>query len=95
MNHIYFTTNLHGAGLAAGLAKGEGYERIYQVMPNGPFEPDPNVTDKKFPGNLTGSYRSSEPLTIIGEITDWQRQTNEEINRWQQRLAKQKGEIIN
>ena len=67
MNHIYFTANVNGAGLAAALAKGEGRERVYIIEPTGEFENDPNVTDKKFPGNLTRSYRSLEPLRIIGE----------------------------
>ncbi|MDF2884141.1 MAG: rifampin ADP-ribosyl transferase, partial [Clostridiaceae bacterium] len=71
MNHIYFTANVNGAGLAAALAKGEGRERIFIVEPTGEYENDPNVTDKKFPGNLTRSYRSQEPLRIIGEETEW------------------------
>lgn len=70
MNHIYFTANTNGAGLAATLAKGEGKERVYIIEPTGEFENDPNVTDKKFPGNLTRSYRSKEPLRIIGEETE-------------------------
>lgn len=95
MNHIYFTANLNGAGLAAALAKGEGSERVYIVEPTGAFENDPNVTDKKFPGNLTRSYRSLEPLRIIGEITDWAKLTMMEKNEWLEKLAKNKGEIIN
>lgn len=95
MNHIYFTSNLNGAGLAAGLAKGEGNERVYIVEPTGVFENDPNVTDKKFPGNLTCSYRSQEPLRIIGEKIDWMKQTHEELNQWREKLANNKGEIIN
>jgi tetratricopeptide (TPR) repeat protein len=95
MNHIYFTANLNGAGLAAALAKGEGRERIYFVEPTGVFENDPNVTDKKFPGNLTRSYRSQEPLRIIGEETEWARLTTKERNEWHGNLAKNKGEIIN
>ncbi|RYY65184.1 MAG: NAD(+)--rifampin ADP-ribosyltransferase [Chitinophagaceae bacterium] len=59
MNHIYFTALVNGAGLAAALAAGEGEERVYLVEPTGPFENDPNVTDKKFPGNPTRSYRST------------------------------------
>jgi rifampin ADP-ribosylating transferase len=58
MNHIYFTALVNGAGLAAALAKGDGRERVYIVEPTGGFENDPNVTDKKFPGNPTRSYRS-------------------------------------
>lgn len=95
MNHIYFTANVYGAGLAAALAKGDGRERVYIVEPLGEFEDDPNVTDKKFPGNPTRSYRSREPLKIVGEETEWQRQTPEELRIWRERLANNKGEIIN
>ena len=95
MNHIYFTAVISGAGLAAGLAKGDGSERVYIVEPTGDFENDPNVTDKKFPGNLTRSYRSQEPLKIVGEATEWLRQTPEDLRRWQEKLADNKGEIIN
>lgn len=95
MNHIYFTGLLNGAGLAASMAKGEGRERVYIVEPTGPFESDPNLTDKKFPGNLTRSYRSEAPLKIVGEIADWTKQSAEEIQQFRDRLDKQKGEIIN
>lgn len=95
MNHIYFTALVNGAGLAAALAKGDGHERVYIVEPTGSFENDPNVTDKKFPGNPTRSYRSQAPLKIIGEITDWVKQTPEEIAIWREKLANIKGEIIN
>lgn len=95
MNHIYFTALVNGAGLAAALAKGEGRERVYIIEPTGSFENDPNVTNKKFPGNPTRSYRSQEPLKIIGEVTDWVRQTPEQLKEWRERLANNKGEIIN
>jgi Rifampin ADP-ribosyl transferase len=95
MNHIYFTALANGAGLAAALAKGEGRERVYIVEPTGGFEHDPNVTDKKFPGNPTRSYRSRAPLKIVGELTDWEKQTPEEIRKWREKLANVKGEIIN
>lgn len=98
MNHIYFTALSNGAGLAAELAKGEGHPRVYIVEPTGDFENDPNVTDKKFPGNPTRSYRSTAPLKIVGEVTDWIRLTPEELQLWHERLAKieeMKGEIIN
>ena len=95
MNHIYFTAMMHGAGLAAHLAKGDGREHVYIVEPTGRFEDDPNVTDKKFPGNLTRSYRSTAPLKIIGEVADWTRQTPEELQTFRARLAKSTGEIIN
>jgi Rifampin ADP-ribosyl transferase len=79
MNHIYFTALVNGAGLAACLAQGTGHERVYVVAPTGTFEHDPNVTDKKFPGNPTRSYRSQAPLKIIGEVTDWNRLSLEEV----------------
>ncbi len=95
MNHIYFTAQVNGAGLAAALAKGDGRERVYIVEPTGSFENDPNVTDKKFPGNLTRSYRSQAPLKIVGEVTDWVRQTPGELQKWREKLANNKGDIIN
>ncbi|MBT2499385.1 NAD(+)--rifampin ADP-ribosyltransferase [Agromyces sp. ISL-38] len=99
MNHIYFTALADGAGLAAELAAGDGAPRVYAVEPTGPFEDDPNVTDKKFPGNPTRSYRSSAPLRVVGEITDWTRQTPEALQAWRERLAElradERGEIIN
>jgi rifampin ADP-ribosylating transferase len=95
MNHIYFTASPNGAGLAAALAKGDVAERVYIVEPTGHFEHDPNVTNKKFPGNPTRSYRSTEPLKIVGEATDWVRQTPEQLREWRERLANAKGEIIN
>ena len=95
MNHIYFTAIANGAGLAAALANGDGPERVYIVEPTGPFEHDPNVTNKKFPGNPTRSYRSTAPLKIVGELTDWARQTSEQIQAWRERLANSRGEIIN
>jgi rifampin ADP-ribosylating transferase len=95
MNHIYFTALINGAGLAAALADGEGRERVYRVEPTGSFENDPNVTDKKFPGNPTRSYRSQAPLKIVGEVIDWERQTPGELQNWREKLANNKGEIIN
>ena len=95
MNHIYFTALVNGAGLAAALAKGDGRERVYIVEPTGSFENDPNVTDKKFPGNPTRSYRSQAPLKIVGEVADWVRQTPEELQQWREKLANNKGKIIN
>ncbi|HMK25269.1 MAG TPA: NAD(+)--rifampin ADP-ribosyltransferase [Chitinophagaceae bacterium] len=95
MNHIYFTALVNGAGLAAALAKGDGRERVYIVEPTGSFENDPNVTDKKFPGNPTRSYRTQGQLKIVGEVTDWVRQTPEELQKWRKKLANVKGNIIN
>lgn len=95
MNHIYFTALVNGAGLAAALAKGDGDERVYIVEPTGKYENDPNLTDKKFPGNPTRSYRSEFPLKIVGEVTNWVRQTPEELQKFREKLANNKGEIIN
>lgn len=96
MNHIYFTAIINGAGLAAELAQGDGRERVYIVEPTGNFENDPNVTDKKFPGNPTRSYRTESPLKIVGEVTDWVRLTPEQLRQWREKLAKiEKAEIIN
>ena len=95
MNHIYFTSVINGAGLAAALAKGDGSERIYIVEPTGSFENDPNVTDKKFPGNPTRSYRTGAPLKIVGEVADWARLTPADIQKWREKLANNKGAIIN
>lgn len=95
MNHIYFTALVNGAGLAAELAKGNGEPRVYVVEPTGNFENDPNVTDKKFPGNPTRSYRSEAPLKIVGEVTEWVRQTSEEIQKFREKLESNKGGIIN
>ncbi|MFD2574405.1 NAD(+)--rifampin ADP-ribosyltransferase [Spirosoma soli] len=88
MNHIYFTALANGAGLAAALAKGDGDERVYIVEPTGSFENDPNVTDKKFPGNPTRSYRSQAPLKIVGEVTDWIRLTPDELRTWRENVAR-------
>jgi hypothetical protein len=99
MNHIYFTALLDGAGLAAELAAGEGDPRVYVVEPTGAFENDPNVTDKKFPGNPTRSYRSAKPVEVVGEVTDWTRLTPEALQAWRDRLVviltDEGGEIIN
>ena len=103
MNHIYFTANLDGAGLAAEIAAelsgGGPVPRVYVVEPTGTFENDPNVTDKKFPGNPTRSYRSNAPLKVMGEITHWTRLTPEALQMWRERLtalrSDERGEIIN
>ena len=95
MNHIYFTALVNGAGLAAALAKGDGPERVYIVEPTGSFEDDPNVTNKKFPGNPTRSYRTDAPLKIVGEVTEWARITPGQLQQWREKLANVKGDIIN
>ncbi len=86
MNHIYFTALPDGAGLAAEIAALDGTPHVYEVEPTGGFEDDPNVTNKKFPGNPTRSYRSTEPLRVIREITDWTRLTPEALQTWRERL---------
>ena len=71
MNYVYFTATLDAATWGAELASGEGRGRIYIVEPTGEFEDDPNLTNKKFPGNPTQSFRSREPLRVLGELVDW------------------------
>ena len=98
--HVYFTTRQEtaawGAELAAALATRDvGVEdgeapaaRVYEVEPTGPFEDDPNVTDKKLPGNPTCSYRSRDPLRVIGEVTDWRGHSPEELEQMLTGLAR-------
>ena len=71
MNYVYFSATLDAAVWGAELASGEGRGRIYIVEPTGAFEDDPNLTDKRFPGNPTQSFRSCEPLRVVGELVDW------------------------
>ena len=70
-NHIYLTATREGAPLAAVLARGEGLPRVYRVEPLGPIEDDPNVTDKRYPGNPTRSYRTTQPLRVVEEVLGW------------------------
>lgn len=84
--HVYFTTRTEtaawGAELAAALAPDASCPpraRVYEVEPTGPFEDDPNVTDKKFPGNPTRSYRSRDPLRVVAEVTEWPKHSPEEL----------------
>jgi|SRR5471032_2380782 len=71
-NHVYLSATLEAATWGAELALGDAPGRIYIVEPTGPIVDDPNLTDKKFPGNPTKSYRSREALRVIGEVKDWQ-----------------------
>ena len=85
---VYFTSNLNAAAWGAELASGSAAGRIYVVEPTGAFEDDPNLTDKKFPGNPTNSYRSREPLRVVGEVIDWQGHTPEEVRLRKENLRR-------
>ena len=77
--YVYLTATIDAAIWGAELSGGDGVGRIYIVEPTGPYEDDPNLTDKKYPGNITKSYRTKSPLRIIGEITDWQGHSEEQL----------------
>ncbi|SIT91144.1 NAD(+)--rifampin ADP-ribosyltransferase [Edaphobacillus lindanitolerans] len=87
-NHIYFTATLDAAKWGAELAVSGSTERIYIVEPTGEFENDPNVTDKRFQGNPTRSYRSKSPLKVVAELGAWERHTDEQINHMLASLQK-------
>ncbi|BBY74229.1 NAD(+)--rifampin ADP-ribosyltransferase [Mycolicibacterium parafortuitum] len=87
MNHVYVTQTLDAAAWGAELATGDGPGRIYVVEPQGPLEDDPNVTDKKLPGNPTRSFRTREPVKIVGEITDWVGHSDEQLQAMRDSLA--------
>jgi hypothetical protein len=89
-SYIYLTATLNAATWGAELAVGEGPGKIYIVEPTGPIEDDPNLTDKKFPGNPTKSYRSQFPLRITGEVTNWQGHSAEELNHMKEHLERLK-----
>ena len=76
---VYLSATLEAATWGAELAQGDGCGRIYRVEPTGPIEDDPNLTDRKFPGNPTKSYRTRDPLRITGEVTDWQGHSAEQL----------------
>ena len=88
--YIFLTATLDAATWGAELAQGEGPGRIYIVEPTGPIEDDPNLTDKKFPGNPTRSYRSRDPLRVIGEIKVWQRHSREQLTAMKEHLERLK-----
>lgn len=92
--YIYLTATLDAAIWGAELALGEGRERIYLVEPTGSIEDDPNLTDKKFPGNPTKSYRSKHPFKVVGEITIWQSHPPAQVKAMQDGLAKLKEQGI-
>ncbi|NHB84784.1 NAD(+)--rifampin ADP-ribosyltransferase [Tessaracoccus sp. HDW20] len=86
-NHVYFTRTLDAAAWGAELADGDGVQRIYVVEPTGAYEDDPNVTDKRFPGNPTQSYRSADPVRVVGELMDWEGHSAEQILGMRESLA--------
>ena len=89
-NYVYLTATLGAAIWGAELAVGDGPDRIYRVEPTGTFEDDPNLTDKKFPGNPTRSYRTQQPLRIVGEVLDWVGHSPEELQKMREHLDKLK-----
>jgi hypothetical protein len=86
--YVYLTGTLDAAAWGAELALGEGLGRIYLVEPTGPIMDDPNLTDKKFPGNPTESYRSREPLRVTGEVTEWQGHAPEVVQAMKDRIER-------
>ncbi|HZW40577.1 MAG TPA: NAD(+)--rifampin ADP-ribosyltransferase [Ignavibacteriaceae bacterium] len=92
--YIYLTSTLDAAIWGAELSLGEGNERIYLVEPTGPIEDDPNLTDKKFPGNPTKSYRSKYSLKVVGEVTIWQGHSAEQLKAMKDALTKLKEQGI-
>jgi len=97
LSWVYFSATLDAAIWGAELAAGDREPRIYVVEPTGPIEDDPNLTDKKFPGNPTLSYRSREPLRVIGEVTKWQGHSPERLREMRDNIARVMatgGEII-
>ena len=87
MNHVYVTETLDAATWGAELARSEGRGRIYVVEPLGELEDDPNVTDKKFPGNPTRSFRTREPVRVVGELVDWVGHSPEQLQARRDALA--------
>ena len=86
--YIYLTATLDAAIWGAELALGEGKERIYLVEPMGDIEDDPNLTNKKFPGNPTMAFRSKHPIRIVGEVATWQGHSPEQVKAMKEGLAK-------
>jgi len=92
LKRIYFSATLEAAIWGAELARGEGLGRIYIVEPTGEFDDDPNLTDKKFPGNITASYRSAEPLRVTGEVLGWVGHPPEQLQQMRDNIARAKAE---
>jgi rifampin ADP-ribosylating transferase len=95
LSWIYFSATLDAAIWGAELAAGGERQRIYVVEPTGTIEDDPNLTDKRFPGNPTLSYRSREPLRVIGEVTGWQGHSPEQVQQMKEGLARLTAEGAN
>jgi rifampin ADP-ribosylating transferase len=92
LSWVYFAATLDAAIWGAELAAGSAPGRIYVVEPTGPVVNDPNVTDKKFPGNPTLSYRSRDPLRVIAEVTQWQGHAPERLQQMKDNIARLKAE---
>src|SRR5687767_1580255 len=88
--YVYLTATLDAATWGAELALGEGHGRIYIVEPTGPIEDDPNLTDKRYPGNPTKSYRTRDPLRVTGEVTDWRGHSPAELKAMKDHLERLK-----
>ena len=93
-NFLYFTATMDAAVWGAELALGDLPGRIYQVEPTGAFENDPNLTDKRFPGNPTRSYRTRESLRVVGEVTSWEGHPPEVLQNMLDHLAQLKREGV-
>ncbi|AEI50784.1 NAD(+)--rifampin ADP-ribosyltransferase [Runella slithyformis] len=93
--YIFLSATLDAAIWGAELAVGEGRERIYLVEPTGDIEDDPDLTDKKFPGNPTKSYRSTQPFRVVGEVTVWKGHAAEQVKAMKDALEKLKEQGIN
>jgi rifampin ADP-ribosylating transferase len=93
-NHVYFSATLEAAIWGAELAQGDGPQRIYIVEPTGPWTDDPNLTDRKFPGNPTKSYRSKQPVRVVGEVKEWTPHTPEALRTMTEFLARLKEQGI-
>lgn len=89
-NYVYFSATLDAATWGAELALGSGNGRIYIVEPTGSFEDDPNLTGKKFPGNPTRSYRTQQPLRVVGELSNWEGHTEAQLQNMRSNLQKLK-----
>lgn len=93
--YIFLSSTLDAAIWGAELASGDGRERIYLVEPTGAIEDDPDLTDKKFPGNPTKSYRSTQPFKVVGEVTVWQGHPAEQVKQMKEHLEQLKEQGIN